>query len=63
MEGLEFTGKITYRNYAKEKLARSASFVYARKPGQELTANGWPFNNRLKDGRDTYEKLCVRLLC
>jgi len=55
MEGLEFTGKITYRNYAKEKLARSASFVYARKPGQELTANGWPFNNRLKDGRDTYE--------
>ena len=55
MEGLELTGKITYRNYAKEKLARSASFVYARKPGQELTANGWPFNNRLKDGRDTYE--------
>ena len=55
MEGLEFTGKITYRNYAKEKLARSASFVYARKPGQVLTANGWPFNNRLKDGRDTYE--------
>ena len=55
MEGLEFTGQITYRNYAKEKLARSASFVYARKPGQELTANGWPFNNRLKDGRDTYE--------
>ena len=55
MEGLEFTGKITYRNYAKEKLARSASFVYARKPEQELTANGWPFNNRLKDGRDTYE--------
>lgn len=55
MEGLEFTGKITYRNYAKEKLARSASFVYARKPGQELTANGWPFNNRLQDGRDTYE--------
>ena len=55
MEGLELTAKITYRNYAKEKLARSASFVYARKPGQELTANGWPFNNRLKDGRDTYE--------
>lgn len=55
MEGLEFTGKITYHNYAKEKLARSASFVYARKPEQELTANGWPFNNRLKDGRDTYE--------
>lgn len=55
MEGLELTGKITYHNYAKEKLARSASFVYARKPGQELTANGWPFNNRLKDGRDTYE--------
>ena len=55
MEGLELTGKITYRNYAKEKLARSASFVYARKPGQELTANGWPFNNRLKDGSDTYE--------
>ena len=55
MEGLEITGKFTYRNYAKEKLARSASFQYAIRPNEVLTANGWPFNNRLKDGRDTYE--------
>ena len=55
MEGLEITGKLTYRNYAKEKLARSASFQYAIRPNEVLTANGWPFNNRLKDGRDTYE--------
>ena len=55
MEGLEITGKFTYRNYAKEKQARAANIQYAIRPNEVLTANGWPFNNKLKDGRDTYE--------
>ena len=55
MEGLEITGKLTYRNYAKEKQARAANIQYAIRPNEVLTASGWPFNNKLKDGRDTYE--------
>ena len=55
MEGLEITGKFTYRNYAKEKQARAANIQYAIRPNEVLTASGWPFNNKLKDGRDTYE--------
>lgn len=53
MEGLELTGKMTYRTFVKDKLARTANFQYSERPNVIQTANTGFFGNRLKDGRTT----------
>ena len=53
MEGLELTGKMTYRTFIKDKLFRMASFQYSERPNEMKTANSGFFGNRLKDSRAT----------
>jgi len=53
MEGLELTGKMTYRTFIKDKLFRMASFQYSERPNEMKIANSGFFGNRLKDGRAT----------